>query len=40
VVFGQVLEGYETVIKRCEACGSESGRPNKRVIIADCGQII
>jgi peptidylprolyl isomerase len=36
VVFGTVLEGYN-VVKTIEACGTGSGKPNKKVIIADAG---
>lgn len=38
VVFGRVMKGYE-VVRKIEECGSELGRPKKRVIIADCGEI-
>jgi Peptidyl-prolyl cis-trans isomerase (rotamase) - cyclophilin family len=38
VVFGQVVEGYETVLKM-EAVGSQSGATSQRVVIADCGQL-
>jgi len=37
VVFGKCIEGYETVIKKVEAVGSQSGATSKDVVIADCG---
>jgi peptidylprolyl isomerase len=37
VVFGEVLEGYDEVVKKMEACGSDSGTTSKKVTIADCG---
>jgi len=39
VVFGEVLEGYDEVVKKMEACGSTSGSTSKKVIIADCGTL-
>jgi peptidyl-prolyl isomerase F (cyclophilin D) len=38
VVFGKVTEGMD-VVKCIEALGSQNGRPSKRVIIKDCGQL-
>ncbi|KAG2496151.1 hypothetical protein HYH03_005753 [Edaphochlamys debaryana] len=38
VVFGRVVEGMTTV-KRMEAVGQRSGKPSRRVIITDCGQL-
>lgn len=38
VVFGQVESGWD-VVKAIEAVGSNSGSPNKKVVIADCGQL-
>lgn len=38
VVFGRVVEGQD-IVRRMEACGSQSGQPNKTVVIEDCGQI-
>lgn len=35
VVFGKVVEGMD-VVKAIEGLGSRSGRPSKKVIIADC----
>ena len=37
VVFGEVLEGYDTVVKQMEAVGSSSGSTSKDVVIKDCG---
>jgi peptidyl-prolyl isomerase F (cyclophilin D) len=40
VVFGKVVEGMD-VVKRIEACGSQSGRiaSGKEVTIAECGEL-
>jgi peptidyl-prolyl isomerase F (cyclophilin D) len=38
VVFGKVKEGMN-VVKAVEALGSQSGKPSKKVVIADCGQL-
>eukprot|EP01024_Parvocaulis_polyphysoides_P008810 TRINITY_DN1263_c0_g1_i1.p1 TRINITY_DN1263_c0_g1~~TRINITY_DN1263_c0_g1_i1.p1 ORF type:complete len:212 (+),score=42.83 TRINITY_DN1263_c0_g1_i1:70-705(+) len=38
VVFGKVLEGMDLVYK-IEAVGSQSGKPTKKVVIADSGEI-
>ena len=38
VVFGAVVEGMD-VVKKLEACGTQSGKTTKKIIIADCGQI-
>jgi cyclophilin family peptidyl-prolyl cis-trans isomerase len=38
VVFGNVVEGLD-VVKKMEALGSESGRTQKKIVIADCGQL-
>lgn len=38
VVFGNVTKGME-VVKAIEACGSESGKTSKPVVIANCGQL-
>ncbi len=38
VVFGRVVEGMTTV-KRMEVVGQRSGKPSRRVIIADSGQV-
>jgi len=37
VVFGEVLEGYDEVVKKLEALGSDSGTTAKKVTITDCG---
>jgi len=37
VVFGEVVEGYDTVVKQMEAVGSSSGSTSKDVVIKDCG---
>lgn len=38
VVFGNVVEGME-LVKQVEALGSQSGKPSKKVVISDCGQL-
>ena len=38
VVFGQIVEGMET-IKKVESYGSRSGKTSKKIIISDCGQV-
>eukprot|EP00927_Polykrikos_kofoidii_P051923 TRINITY_DN456_c0_g1_i1.p1 TRINITY_DN456_c0_g1~~TRINITY_DN456_c0_g1_i1.p1 ORF type:complete len:198 (+),score=38.90 TRINITY_DN456_c0_g1_i1:95-688(+) len=38
VVFGQVLEGMD-VVTQIEAIGSSSGKPSKKVTIADSGEL-
>lgn len=38
VVFGEVVEGMETV-KKIEALGSQSGKTQKKISIAESGQI-
>lgn len=38
VVFGKVVEGMD-VVKAIEGYGSESGKPAKKLVIADCGQL-
>ena len=38
VVFGKVLEGMD-VVKKIEAVGSQSGRPSKKVVIEDSGEL-
>lgn len=38
VVFGEVLEGYDDVVKKMESVGSTSGTPSKKVEIEDCGE--
>ncbi|KHJ92301.1 peptidyl-prolyl cis-trans isomerase, cyclophilin-type [Oesophagostomum dentatum] len=38
VVFGRVIEGMD-VVKAIESHGSQSGKPSKDCVIADCGQL-
>ncbi|KAM4616133.1 peptidyl-prolyl cis-trans isomerase A [Polymixia lowei] len=38
VVFGKVVEGLD-VVRRMEEHGSQSGKPNAKINIADCGQL-
>ncbi|CAI5441659.1 unnamed protein product [Caenorhabditis angaria] len=38
VVFGRVIEGMD-VVKAVESNGSQSGKPLKTCVIADCGQL-
>ncbi|XP_069836996.1 peptidyl-prolyl cis-trans isomerase F, mitochondrial [Dendropsophus ebraccatus] len=38
VVFGHVKDGYE-VVKKMEALGSKNGRPSKKIVISDCGEL-
>ncbi|KAL2099795.1 hypothetical protein ACEWY4_004189 [Coilia grayii] len=38
VVFGKVVEGIE-IVKKMEKRGSQSGKTNGKVTIADCGQL-
>lgn len=38
VVFGEVIQGMD-IVKKIEALGSQSGKPKKAVVIADCGQL-
>ncbi|KAM9324906.1 peptidyl-prolyl cis-trans isomerase F, mitochondrial [Gastrophryne carolinensis] len=38
VVFGYVKDGYD-VVKKIEACGQKNGRPTKKIVIADCGEL-
>ena len=37
-MFGKVVEGM-AVVKRMEVCGTKAGKPSRRVIIEDCGQV-
>mmetsp|Transcript_72361 Transcript_72361/g.157861 ORF Transcript_72361/g.157861 Transcript_72361/m.157861 type:complete len:183 (+) Transcript_72361:150-698(+) len=39
VVFGEVIEGYDTVVKKMESIGSGSGSTSAEVIIEDCGEL-
>ena len=36
VVFGQVVAGMD-VVRKIEACGSNSGKCSQKVVVADCG---
>nr|XP_020658172.1 peptidyl-prolyl cis-trans isomerase F, mitochondrial [Pogona vitticeps] len=38
VVFGHVKEGME-IVKKIESLGSKSGKPSKKIVITDCGQL-
>ncbi|XP_075697933.1 peptidyl-prolyl cis-trans isomerase F, mitochondrial isoform X2 [Rhinoderma darwinii] len=38
VVFGYVKDGFE-VIKKMESFGSKTGRPAKKIVILDCGEL-
>jgi len=38
VVFGKVIEGGD-LVRKIESCGSESGKPGKKVTISACGEI-
>jgi len=38
VVYGKVTKGLD-VVKTIEGLGSQSGRTNKKIVIADCGQL-
>ena len=38
VVFGKVVEGMD-VVKKIESLGSESGATQKKIVVADCGQL-
>merc|ERR1711920_199261 len=38
VVFGEVTSGME-VISEIDAVGTPAGKPSKKVVIADCGQL-
>merc|ERR1712080_678422 len=37
VVFGQVVEGRD-LVKKVESFGSQSGKTNKKILVANCGQ--
>ncbi|XP_072283990.1 peptidyl-prolyl cis-trans isomerase-like [Pyxicephalus adspersus] len=39
VVFGSVVQGID-VLLLMEKCGSSKGKPSKKVVIADCGQLL
>lgn len=38
VVFGAVVEGLD-VVQKMEGLGSKSGKPSKKVVIAECGEL-
>lgn len=38
VVFGNVVEGMD-VVKKIESMGSQSGKPSRKIVITDCGQL-
>jgi len=38
VVFGKVIEG-EDIVKQIERAGTPSGKPTKKIVIADCGEL-
>ncbi|XP_006005099.1 peptidyl-prolyl cis-trans isomerase A [Latimeria chalumnae] len=38
VVFGHVKDGMD-VVKKVESLGSQSGKPSKKIVITDCGQL-
>ena len=38
VVFGEVVSGLE-VVKKMEREGTAGGKPKKRIVIADCGEL-
>jgi len=38
VVFGRVIDGMD-VVKKMEAQGTRSGRPQAKMVIADCGEL-
>jgi peptidyl-prolyl isomerase F (cyclophilin D) len=38
VVFGEVVEGIE-IVKKMESYGTRSGKPSKKVIISECGEL-
>eukprot|EP00475_Leptophrys_vorax_P010840 TRINITY_DN17405_c0_g1_i2.p2 TRINITY_DN17405_c0_g1~~TRINITY_DN17405_c0_g1_i2.p2 ORF type:complete len:106 (+),score=39.01 TRINITY_DN17405_c0_g1_i2:355-672(+) len=39
VVFGEVVEGYDSVVKAIEEHGSDSGKTDAEIKISDCGQL-
>lgn len=38
VVFGSVVEGLD-VVKKIEGFGTQSGKTNKKITVANCGQL-
>ncbi|CAG5121345.1 unnamed protein product, partial [Candidula unifasciata] len=39
VVFGRVIDGLD-VVKSIEKCGTNSGKPLHKIVIADCGEVV
>mmetsp|Transcript_78244 Transcript_78244/g.205971 ORF Transcript_78244/g.205971 Transcript_78244/m.205971 type:complete len:279 (-) Transcript_78244:47-883(-) len=39
VVFGEVVEGYDEIVKKMEEVGDGSGTTSKKVVIEDCGEL-
>ncbi|KAJ1865275.1 cyclophilin peptidyl-prolyl cis-trans isomerase Cyp2 [Coemansia sp. RSA 2703] len=39
VVFGEVTKGMD-IVKKIEELGTDSGKPTKRIVIEDCGEIV
>ncbi len=39
VVFGRVTQGMD-IVRKMEACGSNSGTTSKKVQISDCGELM
>lgn len=39
VVYGEVLEGFDSVVKAMERVGKGSGETSKKVVIEDCGEL-
>ncbi|KAK3274916.1 hypothetical protein CYMTET_16931 [Cymbomonas tetramitiformis] len=39
VVFGKVVKGMD-VVMAMDACGTKTGTPTKKVVIADCGELL
>ena len=38
VVFGKVVEGMD-IVKKIESFGTDSGKPTKKIVVADCGEL-
>ncbi|CCK72890.1 peptidylprolyl isomerase CPR3 KNAG_0M00370 [Huiozyma naganishii CBS 8797] len=39
VVFGEVVKGYDDVVKKIESYGSSSGQPRAQIVIEDAGEL-
>eukprot|EP00929_Paragymnodinium_shiwhaense_P108850 TRINITY_DN75195_c0_g1_i1.p1 TRINITY_DN75195_c0_g1~~TRINITY_DN75195_c0_g1_i1.p1 ORF type:complete len:486 (+),score=133.11 TRINITY_DN75195_c0_g1_i1:164-1459(+) len=39
VGFGEVLEGYDDVVRKLDNIGSDDGEPSRDVVVVDCGEI-